>query len=91
MKFVLATPRILLCEEVDADGPEEAIAQVRDSGAFARGMTALMGAGDFDTTIGSEGDIPTVTYVINTETKDTSTFEMRLHWQIVEPEIVHRP
>lgn len=90
MKFVLATPRILLAEEVEADNAEDAIDQLRDSGAFASGMTDIMRAGDFDTSVGS-GDFPTITYVINVETKQTVAFDMALQWKIVEPEIVHSP
>ena len=90
MKFVLATPRILLCEEVEADHAEDALGQLRDSGAFATGMTEIMRAGDFDTSVGS-GDFPTTTYVINAETNQTVVFEMALQWKIVEPVFVHSP
>jgi hypothetical protein len=91
VKFVLATPRILLAEEVEADNAEDAIEQLRDSGGFAQGMTEIMRGGDFDTSVGSSGDFPTKTYVINVETKQVVIFEMALEWKIIEPETVHLP
>lgn len=77
MKFVVAVPRLLLSEEIDAESAAEAARRLRDSGAFDKGMTELMAALPFEQIF---LDDPPRAYVIDPDNRVT-VWGMDIGWR----------
>lgn len=81
MKFLVAVPRCLLSEEVEADTPEEAVRALRDSGGFAKAMNDLLADADFEELIEGRGPIATVV----DPNAQVSRWQMEIGWRVAPP------
>jgi hypothetical protein len=78
VKFVVAVPRLSLCEEFEAETPEQACSRLRDSDVFDKGMTDLLGAGSFEDLF---LDNPPQAFVIDTELFTVTVWELEIGWR----------
>ena len=84
MIFIVAVPRCLLAEEIQAESPEDAVRGLSDSGGFAQAINNL----DIDFEELLAGKNPLIATVVDPQGK-VARFQLEIGWRVapVEPDV----